>query len=267
MPNHPLPATDIASIERATLDAVSPAHTETWGDWLLAFDPSHIGRATSAVPLAHRGLPAQTVHTVQAIAARYSAQQRPAQFRVADEAGLADMQQALRDCGYAPTQATLTQISPLAHTLALLKDLPPLPTGWHIEVSEHANATWQSVYLADGFDPIDGAQRAQALSRAAHGLYAWICDDQGHALAAGGLSLSHGWASLHGMRTVIAAQNRGLAKHTIAALARAAQARGFTRLFLQVHAHNTGACALYAQLGFSTAWRYHYWQTVGHNAV
>jgi len=47
---------DIASIERATLDAVCPAEVHEIPGWLLPYDPLPIGRAQSAVPLAHTPL-------------------------------------------------------------------------------------------------------------------------------------------------------------------------------------------------------------------
>ncbi len=82
----PFCATDIADIERATLDAVTPLEIETLDGWLLPFDPSSIGRAKSAVPLRHHGLrSADLPH----IAERYAQKQLPAAFRIADAPGLA----------------------------------------------------------------------------------------------------------------------------------------------------------------------------------
>ena len=52
----PLEDGDIASLERATLDAVCPAEVHEIPGWLLPYDPLPIGRAQSAVPLAHTPL-------------------------------------------------------------------------------------------------------------------------------------------------------------------------------------------------------------------
>jgi ribosomal protein S18 acetylase RimI-like enzyme len=49
----------------------------------------------------------------------------------------------------------------------------------------------------------------------------------------------------------------------LAGLADAASARGFSHVFLQVEADNTGALALYRRAGFSTAWMYAYWKKPG----
>ena len=55
-----MPATatpdQIEAIERATLEALRPAHVHAMAHWLLPFDPAEVGRARSAVPLRHEGL-------------------------------------------------------------------------------------------------------------------------------------------------------------------------------------------------------------------
>ena len=76
-------------------------------------------------------------------------------------------------------------------------------------------------------------------------------------------SFSHGWASVHGMRTAQDCRGRGLAQSVLAALADAARAKGYDRMFLQVEAHNAAALALYRRCGFSLAWTYSYWLQAG----
>ena len=70
---------DVASIERATLDAVCPADVQESPGWLLPYDPLPIGRAQSAVPLAHTPL---SVPALQQIEAHYQQRQRPTVFRL-----------------------------------------------------------------------------------------------------------------------------------------------------------------------------------------
>ena len=240
---------DVASLERATLDAVAPQDWQEWNGWLLPFDTSTIGRATSAVPLHHHGL---DTATVSAIAQRYAQRQLRPAFRVADVPGLAPVQAELRRLGFRAEQPTLVQTGSVAALRAVCA-AEPAP------VAPTPDAAWAGVYTAPGFDPVDGAHRVQALSRSRHTVYACICEGP-TPLAAGTAAFSQGWASIHGMRTVPSARGRGLATRILGGLAEAALARGLDRVFLQVEENNQTAQALYLRAGLVTAWRYHYWR-------
>jgi ribosomal protein S18 acetylase RimI-like enzyme len=239
----------IATLERATLDAVAPPAVQEIDGWLLPFDDSTIGRAKSAVPLRHHGIDAAQLGAIEAL---YDARGLQAAFRIADVPGLADVQQALLRMGYRADQPTLVQVGTVAHMRAICTAAPA-------RVRDTATPQWAAVYVAEGFDPVDGAHRVQALSRSAHVVYADIEED-GSPLAAGTAALSHGWASIHGMRTVVQQRGRGLAARILGGLADAATARALEQVFLQVEEGNTAALALYRRAGFATAWRYHYWR-------
>ena len=240
---------EIDSLERATLDAVAPIDVQETADWLLPMDRSTIGRAKSAVPLRHDGL---TNDALDAIETAYQHWGIDAQFRVADVPGMDNIHQRLRAMGYMPDQATLVQVG----TVSALLALPGTATA---AVDARPNAVWAAVYTAPGFDAVDGANRVQALSRSPTVVYAAVHRDA-QDLAAGTASLSHGWASIHGMRTVASARGQGLASQILRGLATVAAQRGLDRVFLQVEADNAAALALYARAGFQTAWRYHYWR-------
>jgi len=102
----------------------------------------------------------------------------------------------------------------------------------------------------------------QLLSRSRHVVYAHVSEG-GQALAAGTGSISQGWLSIHGMRTLPSAQGRELASRILAGLAAHAAAQGLHRVFLQVEDDNMVAQGLYRKAGFVTAWRYHYWRRTG----
>jgi GNAT superfamily N-acetyltransferase len=240
---------DIASLERATLDAVAPLEVQEVADWLLPLDRSTIGRAKSAVPLRHEGLTADALDGIQAA---YQAWGIDARFRVADVPGLGNIHQRLRAMGYVPDQPTLVQVGSVRALLAL-------PATATASVDTSPTARWAAVYTAPGFDALDGTHRVQALSRSTHVVYASVQRDD-KTLAAGTASLSQGWASIHGMRTVLSARGKGLASQVLRGLAGVAAKRGFDRVFLQVEEDNVAALALYARAGFQTAWRYHYWR-------
>jgi len=242
---------DIESLERATLDAVAPEAVGEIPGWLLPFDTGTVGRAISAVPLRHHGLNTTLLADIED---RYAARGLLTQFRVADVKGTAELQQALRHQGYAPRQATLTMVGTVAQW--------PGPSHRAVQCRALPTRAWESVYLAEDFDPVDGANRVRALSRSRYVVYAWIADETG-SIAAGTASFSQGWASLHGFRTVSRQRGKGCAQDVVAALAPEARARGIERCFLQVDADNKVAIRLYRKWGFETAWLYHYWRRVG----
>ncbi|MBK6568391.1 GNAT family N-acetyltransferase [Candidatus Aalborgicola defluviihabitans] len=249
---HPLDDDAIASLERATLDAVAPPALQEIDGWLLPFDTSTIGRAKSAVPLRHDHIDTALVKTIED---RYAARGLQAAYRVADVPGLAGMQAELVRLGYQPQQPTLVQIGSV---LAMRQFRPGTPGN----LSLVPTPAWSAVYLAEGFDPIDGAHRVQALSRSPHVVYAWI-EEGGQSVAVGTAAFSQGWASIHGMRTLPQHRGRGLAGRLLATLADAAMERGLGRVFLQVEESNTAALALYQRAGLTTAWHYHYWRKDG----
>ena len=248
---HPFP--DVESIERATLDAVCPAEVQEIPGWLLPYDPLPVGRAQSAVPLAHTPL---SLPVLQQIEAHYQQRHRPTVFRLPVGLISPEVGDALHAMGYAGQHGVLVQVAELAGLLHLAP--PDAAT-----LSAAPSAPWASVYTADGFDPVDGAHRVQLLSRSRHVVYAHVSEG-GQALAAGTGSISHGWLSIHGMRTAPSAQGRGLASRILAGLAAHAAAQGVHRVFLQVEDDNTVAQGLYRKAGFVTAWQYHYWRAAKH---
>lgn len=239
----------VETLERATLDAVAPATLEEIAGWLLPMDASSIGRATSAVPLRHSDVP---VSDLPAIEARYAGTGHRPRFRIADSPGLAAVHRALGQRGYTAGKPTLTRLI----SVEALAEIAPLH---QVTITDQPSASWASVYVSEGFDPVDGQERTAALSRGRHTLYAVVQTESG-AVAAGTASLSQGWMGIHGMRTLPSARAQGFASQIMRALAQRATELGLVRSFLQVEEDNEGANRLYNRLGFETAWRYQYWE-------
>ena len=265
-------------IEPATLAAVSPdAQTELDG-WLLGFDVGTITRAKSAAPLRHPAPDAvmdaaRSAHCIQAIEHQYSQRSlgagagagavagagagtaagaaSQAMFRLPDLPGFDLFRQQLARRGYTAVKPTWVQVAPVQSLL----DLTPALAA---EVDAVPDSAWCQLFLGEGFDPVDGACRIRNLTRSSANVYASLREG-GQTWAGGAASFSHGWASVHGMRTHARHRGQGLAGRVLKALAQAAQQRGLQRVFLQVEANNPAAQALYRRAGFSTAWTYHYW--------
>lgn len=246
---------DIEAIERATVAAVSPtAQEEISGspDWLLPFDSGAVGRAKSAVPLAHVAPDAAGLALLLAdIESRYRARSVPVMLRLPMIPAFDSFRALLAQEGYEPGRPTHVQI-------ADSRSVVQVSSGARADAAERPDSAWAAVFVGEGFDAIDGASRVATLSRAPGALFATVRED-GVAVGAGMAGFSHGWASIHGMRTAQHCRGRGVAGRVIATLAESALAKGYKRIFLQVEGHNTAALSLYRRAGFTTAWTYAYW--------
>lgn len=241
----------IETIERATLAAVSPQAVHALPGWLLPFDTGTVGRAKSAVPLSHSTDNAHAA-MVQSIEMRYTAQGLQASFRLPEVPSFDAMRSVLRDTGYRPEQPTLVQIANVVAMRAVTTELVA-------DVDLAPDAGWASVFPGEGFDPVDGASRVETLTKASGTVFASV-REAGQTVAAGAGAFSHGWASVHGMRTAQAHRGKGLAARVLAGIADAALRQGISHVFLQVEEGNASALALYQKAGFTTAWKYVYWR-------
>jgi len=239
----------IEDVERATLAAVCPAAVEELPGWLLGLDPGTVGRAHSAVPLRHS---APDDAMLALIEARYRAHGLSPAFRLPRVASFERFRAMLKPRGYAAVQPTQVMTGTAGAMRQRFRSegvtLAPAP-----------DAAWSAVFLGEGFDPVDGAHRVRLLSQAEGAVFASVRRDDG-VVAAGVGCFSHGWASVHGMRTALAHRGQGHAGRILAALAEEAHARHIDSVFLQVDAANGAALALYRRADFTFAWTYDYWR-------
>ena len=241
-------SSDVETLERATVAAVSPEGLEELEGWLLPFDSGTVGRARSAVPLRHSA-PDDAV--LGRIEARYQARGMPVVFRIAADACFDGLRRELSRRGYKAERPTLVQVGSAQAMRGVSTQMPA-------ETANAPDEAWAALFVGEGFDPVDGASRVRALSRARDSIYASVREN-GRTVAAGAAAFSHGWSSVHGMRTEQACRGRGLAGRVLAGLADAVIAQGIERTFLQVEDGNASAQALYRRAGFETAWCYEYW--------
>jgi ribosomal protein S18 acetylase RimI-like enzyme len=242
-------AADVAAIERATLAAVPPQALEEVDGWLLGLDRGTVGRACSAVPLAHVAA-APGVH--EQIADRYRAAGLPPMFRIAREPCFDELRRRLAAAGFAGAKPTLVQVG-------TVQGMARSDAGAEVKLEDHPDEGWCATFLGEGFDPIDAASRLGILRRARESVFAsaWV---HGQVVAVGSACFSHGWCGVHGMRTLPGWRGRGLAGAVLAAFAQEAARRGAERSFLQVEEANAAAQAVYRRAGFATAWSYEYWR-------
>lgn len=242
---------DVEGLERATASAVSPEAVEELDGWLLAFDGGSVNRAKSAAPLAHTACDEAVLGKIEA---RYAANGFAPLFRLPTLACFDGVRRELALRGYSSERPTLVQLGALSAVRAAFTQSPAA-------VAAAPDAAWAALFLGEGFDPVDGASRVARLSSAHGSLYASV-REAGATVAAGAAAFSHGWVSIHGMRTAPAFRGRGLAGRVLAGLTEAGLQRGLERVFLQVEAGNASALALYQRAGFATAWCYEYWRRI-----
>lgn len=241
---------EVELIERATLAAVPPLAQRELQGWLLALDPGTVGRAHSAVPLRHEA-PGESL--LPAVEQAYRERGLRPVLRVALRPCFDALRLRLRAAAYVAARPTEVQLGTVAGMAALRG-----ADGAAVELMRRPDAGWASVFLGEGFDPVDGASRIEILQRGTDAVFA-AARVQGQVAAVGTACFSNGWCGVHGMRTLPAFRGRGLAAAVLAALAREAQARGIGRTLLQVEQGNAPAQALYRQAGFAPAWTYEYW--------
>ena len=253
----PLDDAELASIEHATLDAVPPQQRSEIGPWLMAIDDGTVGRAHSTSALRREIHGTDSTDGLQAVERAYRDAGRTPMFRLPDLAGMASVRERLGLRGYRCSSPTLVQTASGADVAraaqAALSATRPV-----VDLAAQADEAWCRVFLGEGFDPVDGASRVTILRRARHAVFASVRID-GRTVASGMCSISHGWASVHGMRTLAPWRGQRLATAILQAMAHHALAQGHARMFLQVEAGNDGAQALYRRLGFVDRWRYDYW--------
>jgi N-acetylglutamate synthase len=240
---------DVETIERATVDGVVPASVEELPGWLLPFDPGTVGRARSAVPLHHLW---HEPNVIPEIIARYEARQLRAQFRLPDTSSVARLHVSLGQRDFEPTRSSYVQV---IEASALAQNA----SGHEVEAADKASADWKAAFCAVSFGAKDQAARADALARSPNTLYLSVRDHD-KTVAVGAVTFARGLGCVHGMRTLPEHRGRRHAQRVLDACARAALSRQIDQLFLQVETENEAARAAYKRAGFTTLWRYSYWQ-------
>lgn len=240
---------DVEAIERATLAATPPLRIEELNGWLVGLDDGTVGRAHSAVPLAHQAAPPGLRSAIEQV---FRTHGRTPVWRVPEAAAFEGLRIDLRAQEYRRMKRTLVQVGSVAAMQAL-------GSADGVALTDMPGADFDRVFLGEGFDPVDGASRLAILRRGRTSVFAGIHAD-GELVAVGSACFAHGWCGVHGMRTLAPWRGRGLAARILSALAAEAARRGIARSFLQVEAGNAPAQALYARAGFTTAWGYEYWK-------
>jgi N-acetylglutamate synthase len=247
----PTPTDQIRLLEDIGADAWPAAATAWLEGWRLSLDAGVTRRANSVLPNAKRpiGDPDALIGEVER---RYRAQGLCPCFKLSAAAEPADLDRRLEHRGYRCEGHSLVLIAeartiapPHAGQIAVALDARPtgawLDACWPAEQYAAERSVRQAI--------VERVRLPRAFGLARLGT------------AAGGAALAvadRGWVGLTAVHTLPEQRRRGVAQSLLRAFARWAAEQGTERLYLQVERDNAPARELYAGLGFTEAYAYHY---------
>jgi len=246
------PAIDrIRLLEDIGADAWPPATTVWLAGWRLSLDRGVTRRANSVLPNATRpvGVVAALIAEVEH---RYRERGLRPCFKLTAAAEPADLDRRLARRGYLAEGHSLVLVAD-ARTLAA-----PHSPNITVALADRPTQAWLEACWPDGQDADERSARRAIVERLrlprAFALARLGTTPGGAALAVA----DRGWAGLTAVHTLPEQRRRGVAQSLLRALAGWALEQDLKHLYLQVERDNTPARRLYAGLGFSEAYGYHY---------
>jgi ribosomal protein S18 acetylase RimI-like enzyme len=229
-----------------------PAATTAWLEgWRLSLDAGVTRRANSVLPNA-----AQPVGDADAlideVERRYRARGLPPCFKLTAAAEPADLDHRLERRGFRLE----------GHSLVLVADaraIAPQPTPQiAIALDDRPTRAWvEACWPAAQYG--DERSARQAIVERLRLPRAFGLARLGAAVGGAALAVAdRGWVGLTAVHTLPEQRRRGVAQSLLRALAVWAIAQRIERVYLQVERDNAPARRLYAGLGFTEAYRYHY---------
>jgi GNAT superfamily N-acetyltransferase len=246
------PAIDrIRLLEDIGADAWPAAITAWIEGWRLSLDCGVTRRANSVLPNAAQPV-GDAAALIGEVERRYRARGLPPCFKLTAAAEPADLDRRLERRGYRSEGHSLVLVAdaraiapPHAPQIAVaLDDRPTQP--W-------LDACWPAARYRDERSARQAIVARQRLPRA-FALARLGATPGGAALAVA----DRGWVGLTAVHTLPEQRRRGIAQGLLRALAGWTIEQGIKRLYLQVERDNAPAHRLYAGLGFTEAYRYHY---------
>jgi GNAT superfamily N-acetyltransferase len=238
----------IRTLECRAFNAWPALQTLVHDGWILRFARGHTKRANSvnAVWPCREPLDARIAHAE----ALYRRHGLPPIFRVTPLAE-PELDAALAARGYASVDPTVVM-------QATLGDAPAPISG--VEVTSEPQPHWLGAFAkASSAQPESAAILGEMLGRIVPAAsFARVDAANGVPCAFGMGVLEGGDLGIFEMLTVASARRTGHAARIIGALSAWARAQGARHAYLQVVADNAPARALYAKLGFSDVYAYHY---------
>ncbi len=245
---------EILAIERAAFETWPAAEVVALGGWRLRFNQGVTQRGSSVWPgpgASELPLGAR----IDAVERFYTERGAPAMFQLSPAAEPLELDAALAARGYETTSAPVS-VETLALTPLALSAAPP---GVEVSCADALSEEWFELSGRQGrFRGADALVYRALLERLAGRAGFALVRVDGRPSAVGLCVLAPPWAGVFSMLTREAERGRGLGEAVLVAIARWAQNRGASRLFLQVESDNAPARKLYTRAGFVPRFAYHY---------
>lgn len=216
--------------------------------WKLGLDIGVTRRANSVLPNAPAP-PSDPETLIDQVERRYRAQDLVPCFKMTDVAQPLDLDRRLERRGYRAEGFSLVLVgktTQLTHrstgTAAIDHDNHP--------TSDWLAACWPADQERDARQLI-----AERVPQPRVFALAWL---DGVAAGAALAAICHDWAVLTAVHTLPMFRRRGIGRSLLSALISWAESKRISDIFLQVEADNLAARRLYAELGFTEAYSYHY---------
>ncbi len=245
----------LSRIEDASLNASAPSQQRWLDGWLLRFSPAKAKRARCINAVAAGRLPVE--RKLALAAAVFADAGLPMIVRMTPFSEPADLDSQLAARGFNRFDDTRVMVC-----CRLPRSAPrPPPAGTRLVPLDARNFA-RTVGALRGSPPAQCEAHAERLAQAPvpHEGYAIVRDSDGAALACGQFAREAELVGLYDIFTAASQRNQGLAHMLCEHLLSRAASAGATCAYLQVESDNAPARRIYADLGFSEGYAYHYRQ-------
>ena len=244
---------EILAIERAALEAWPAAEVRALGGWRLRFNHGVTHRGSSVWP-GPGASPLSLDARITEVERFYGAHGADAWYQVSPVADPPELERQLAARGYRSHGSVRVELADVARIAAL-----PLPEGASATCEEALPEAWFELSGRRGRFRGAEVDVYRALLGRLAGRAGFASVRAGGEVAAVGLGVvTPPLAGVFSMLTLPEWRGRRLGEAVLVALARWAEARGATRLYLQVETDNAPARTLYARIGFVPRYEYHY---------